>query len=156
MAIFRDDTHGIPFDQLAVVRVAAPELAFSTFAAPSRVRPNAPLTYTLVVSNSGLAPAASAHVTVLLPAQTRIVTGSLALSGPGSIMTASGALNWSGSLNVGEAVTLTYQLVTAGMLTGRTLLSEALLDDGVGGAWERALWVDVTPYRYYMPLVFKQ
>jgi uncharacterized repeat protein (TIGR01451 family) len=155
-AIFRDDTHGIPFDQSAVVRVAAPDLEFGTFVAPSPVRPNAPLTYTLVVSNSGLVPAASAHVTVLLPVQTRIVTGSLRLFGPGSITTANCVLDWSGPLSVGESVTLTYQLIAAGMLTGRTLLSEALLEDGAGGAWERVLWVDVTPYRYSMPLIIKQ
>ena len=139
-----------------MVRLAAPDLSLSTFTAPSLVRPNAPLTYTLVVSNSGLSVAASASVTVLLPLHTRVVTNSLALSGPGSVITSSDTIGWSGSLDVGQSATLEYRLSTAGMLTGRGLPSEALLWDGVGGAWERVLWVDVTPYRVYLPLVVRK
>jgi len=156
LAVFHDDTHGISFDPSAVVRLAAPDLSLSTFTAPSLVRPNAPLTCTLVVSNSGLSVAASASVTVLLPLHTRVVTNSLVLSGPGSVVTSSGAIGWSGPLDVGQSATLTYRLSTAGMLTGRGLPSEALLRNGVDGAWERMLWVEVTPYRVYLPLVVRK
>ena len=155
-AIFRDDTHGIPFDQSAVVRVAMPDLALSTFSAPSPVRPDALPTYTLSISNSGLALAASAYVTVLLPLQTSAVSGSLALSGPGSATISSGAIGWRGPLDVGQSVTLMVRLNTAKMLDDQSLLSEALLDDGAGGAWERILWVDVSPYRVILPLILKQ
>jgi hypothetical protein len=34
-------------------------------------------------------------------------------------------------------------------------LSEALLWDGAGGAWERSVWVDVAPYPMYLPVIFK-
>ena len=155
-AVFRDDTHDIPFDQVAVVLLAAPDLSLSAFTAPPLVRPNAPLTYTLVVSNSGLSVAASAHVTVLLPLHTQVVTNSLVLFGPGAVITSSDTIAWSGSLDVGQSSTLQYGLSTAGMLTGRDLPSEALLGDGVGGAWERILWVDVTPYRVCLPLVVRK
>jgi len=30
-------------------------------------------------------------------------------------------------------------------------LNEALLWDGAGSAWERVAWVDVVPYRVYLP-----
>ncbi len=156
LAVFHDDTHGISFDPVAVVRLAAPDLSLSTFTAPPLVRPNAPLTYTLVVSNSGLSVAASAHVTVLLPLHTRVVTNSLALSGPGSVIASSDTIAWSGSLDVGQSATLAYRLSTAGMLTGRALPSEALLWDGAGGAWERVLAVDVVPYRVYLPFVLRK
>jgi uncharacterized repeat protein (TIGR01451 family) len=156
LAVFHDDTHGISFDQVAVVRLAAPDLSLSTFTAPSLVRPNAPLTYTLVVSNSGSSVAASAYVTVLLPLHTRVVTNSLTLSGPGSVITSSDTIGWNGLLDVGQSATLEYRLSTAGMLTGRALPSEALLGDSVGGAWERILWVEVTPYRVYLPLVVRK
>jgi len=155
-AVFRDDTHGISFDQTAVVRLAAPDLSLSTFTAPPLVWSNAPLTYTLVVSNSGLSVAASAYITVLLPLHTRVVTNSLVLSGPGSAAILSDTIGWTGSLDVGQSATLEYRLSTVGMLTGRALPSEALLWDGVGGAWERVLWVDVTPYRVYLPLVVRK
>ena len=156
LAVFHDDTHGITFDQVAVVRLAAPDLSLSTFTAPPLVRPNAPLTYTLVVSNSGLSVAASAYVTVLLPLHTRVVTNSLALSGPGSVITSSDTIAWRGSLGVGQSATLSYRLSTAGMLTERALPSEALLWDGVDGAWEQILWVDIAPYRVYLPLVLRK
>jgi uncharacterized repeat protein (TIGR01451 family) len=155
-ALFRDDAHGIPFDQSVVLRMAAPDLGASTFTAPSPVRPDALPTYTLSISNSGLALAASAYVTVLLPLQTSIVSGSLALSGPGSATISSGAIGWRGPLDVGQSVTLTYRLNTTRMLEDRSLLSEALLADGAGGTWERILWVDVVPYRVILPLMFKQ
>ncbi len=154
-AVFRDDTHGIPFDQSAVVRVAAPDLMLSTFAAPSPVRPTALPTHTLVVSNSGLALAASAQVTVLLPIQTAIVSGSLTLSGPGSATISGGGIGWQGTLGVGQSAKLTYRLDTTRMLADKALLSEALLNDGAGGAWERTVWVDVVPYRLIFPLIFK-
>jgi uncharacterized repeat protein (TIGR01451 family) len=156
LAAFHDDTHGIPFDQVAVVRLAAPDLSLSTFTAPPLVRPNAPLTYTLIVSNSGLSVASSAYVTVLLPLNTQVVTNSLVLSGPGSVVMLSDTISWNGSLDVGQSALLEYELSTAGMLTGRGLSSEALLGDGMGGAWERALWVDVTPYRVYLPVVTRK
>ncbi len=78
------------------------------------------------------------------------------LSGPGSVITSSDTIAWSGSLDVGQSATLEYRLSTAGMLTGRGLPSEALLGDGTGGAWERTLWVDVTPYRVYLPAVTRK
>ena len=66
-AVFRDDAHGISFDQSAVVRVAAPSLSLSMLTVPSLVRPNKPLTVTLVAVNSGLAPAPAARSRFCFP-----------------------------------------------------------------------------------------
>jgi len=155
-AVFRDDTHGIPWDQLNVVRVAAPDLALSTFMAPSPVKPDMLPTYTLVISNSGSGPAPFAGATVLLPMHAPIVTGSLALSGPGSVTLSTDVIGWHGALDVGRSAMLTYRLNTTGILTDQAFLSEALLDDGAGGAAEREVWVDVVPYRFILPLIFKR
>jgi uncharacterized repeat protein (TIGR01451 family) len=155
-AVFRDDTHGIPFDQVSVVRVAAPDFSLSAFTAPAKALSGKPLTYTLIVSNSGASLADSARITVLLPLSTRPMTGSLSLSGPGAIAAAGSAINWQGALNVGEAFTLTYQTVAPRVMIGTPLLSEALLWDEVGGMWELALWTDVSPHQVYLPIIFKR
>jgi uncharacterized repeat protein (TIGR01451 family) len=141
-AVFRDDTHGISFDQSATVRVDAPSLSLSGFTVPSPVRSNAPLTVTLVAVNSGLGPAKAARVTFLPPLDSPLITGSVT--------------SWEGPLDVGQSVTLTYRMNAPATLTGGSMLSEALLRDGAGGAWERMAWVEVEPYQAYLPLVFKQ
>lgn len=154
-AVFRDDTHGIPWDQLNVVRVGAPDLTLSTFAAPSPVTPATLPTYTLVISNSGSGPASFAGATVLLPMHISIVTGSLALSGSGSVTLSTDAIRWHGALEAGRSALVTYRLDTTRMLTDQVFLSEALLDDGAGGAAERQVWVEVTPFRFILPLILK-
>jgi uncharacterized repeat protein (TIGR01451 family) len=155
-AVFRDDTHGVPWDQSSAVRVAAPDLALSTFTAPSLARPDTLPTYTLVISNSGSGHAPSARATVLLPLHLSIVSDSLTLSGPGSLTLAADVIGWQGSLDAGRSAMLTYRLNTTGILTDQTLLSEALFDDGAGGSGERAAWVDMAPWRLVLPLIFKQ
>jgi uncharacterized repeat protein (TIGR01451 family) len=141
-AVFRDDTHGISFDQPAVVRVAAPSLSLSLFNVPSRVRSNALLTVTLVAVNSGLAPAGVAQVRVLPPLGFPPIIG--------------GVTSWEGPLDVGQSVTLSYRMNAPATLTGESMLTEALLWDGMGGVWERIAWTEVEPYLVYMPLVLKQ
>jgi hypothetical protein len=139
-AVFRDDAHGISFDQLAVVRVAAPSLSLSVFSVPSPVRPNAPLTVTLVAFNSGQAPAMEARVRALPPWDWPLSTG---------------VTSWQGRLDVGQSVTVTYQMNAPATLTGEPFLNEVLLWDGAGGAWEQIAWAKLEPYRFYLPLVFK-
>jgi uncharacterized repeat protein (TIGR01451 family) len=139
-AVFRDDAHGISFDQLAVVRVAAPSLSLSVFSVPSPVRPNAPLTVTLVAFNSGQAPAMEARVMALPPWDWPLSTG---------------VTSWQGRLDVGQSVTVTYQVNAPATLTGEPFLNEVLLWDGAGGAWEQIAWAKLEPYRFYLPLVFK-
>ena len=139
-AVFRDDTHGIPFDQSATVRVDAPSLSISGFTVPSPVRSNALLTITLIALNSGRAPAQAARVTILPPWSWAPITS---------------VTRWQGRLDVGQSVTLTYQVNAPGTTSAESMLTEALLWDGVGGAWERMAWVKVEPYQAYLPLVFK-
>ena len=154
-AIFHDDTHGIAFDPSAVVRVSAPSLALNAFTAPSSVKPGEPLTYTLIVSNSGLTPAAFARVTLLPPLDARVTASAISWSGPGLVTGTGGAIDWRGPLDVGQFLTLTFKMGAPAALSNTSLLGEALLWDGAGGAWERSVWVDVEPYRFYLTVVFR-
>jgi hypothetical protein len=139
--VFRDDTHRISFDQSAAVRVGAPSLSLSGFTVPSPIRSNAPLTVTVTAFNSGQAPALAARVTVLPPWGWAPITG---------------VTGWQGRLDVGQSVTLTHQVTAPDTSSGVSMLTEVLLWDGAGGAWERVAWVKVEPYQAYLPLVFKQ
>jgi uncharacterized repeat protein (TIGR01451 family) len=139
-AVFRDDAHGLSFDQSAVVRVAAPRLSLKAFNVPSPIRPNAPLTVTLVAFNSGQAPATEARVTALPPWGWPLSTG---------------VTSWQGRLDVGQSVTMTYRVNAPATLTREPLLNEVLLWDGTGGAWERIAWAEVEPYRFYLPVVYQ-
>ena len=60
-------------------------------------------------------------------------------------------------LNVaaGTRVTVTVQAVLTTTPLHLLFYSVAFLEDGVGGAWERAVWLTVEPLRLYLPLVLR-
>jgi hypothetical protein len=73
----------------------------------------------------------------------------------GTLQVPTGTVEWVGPLNAGDQVTLTYQITMPADLLHPPLYSVAYLEDGVGGAWERATWLFVDAPRCYLPLVFK-
>ncbi len=127
---------GVVFSRTAWLRVGVPDLGPSALACgPSPAEPGAAVTCTLRLENAGPADALTA---------TAEVTGTLfwGLSGPWA---------WSGPLPAGGAVTLTRPF-TPPVGTGYAV---AFLEDGAGGRWERAAWVEVSPWRTYLPVVMK-
>jgi hypothetical protein len=78
------------------------------------------------------------------------------LTAGGTVTLARNVLTWQGALAAGESATLTYRVNVPRVLTGSLLLSEALLWDGAGGAWERTLWTEAVPYQAYLPIIFKR
>ncbi len=133
---------GVVFSRTAWVRVGAPDLGPSALACgPSPAEPGAAVTCTLRLENAGPADALTA---------TAEVTGTLFWKVPGTSEVPDAWL-WSGSLPAGGAVTLT-QTVTPPVGTGYAV---AFLEDGAEGCWERAAWVEVRPWRAYLPVVLK-
>ncbi len=127
---------GVVFSRTAWLRVGAPDLGPSALACgPSPAEPGAVVTCTLRLENAGPADALTATVKV---------TGTLfwGLSDPWA---------WSGPLPAGGAVTRTRPF-TPPVGTGYAV---AFLEDGAGGRWERAAWVEVQPWRMYLPVVMK-
>jgi uncharacterized repeat protein (TIGR01451 family) len=116
------------------------------------------VTVTLVVRNTGLADASDVRVDSPLPWPLRLITGTLTSGGVGTAteLTWENRVLWEGEVDVGVPVTLTFRAAAPHLLReGLWLYVAAHLEDGRGGAWERGDWLDVEPYRFFMPLFIK-
>jgi uncharacterized repeat protein (TIGR01451 family) len=146
----------IRFSRAAAVRVGAPDLSSSTLGCePDPARPGAVVTCTLKVGNDGPGEASAASVTNLLPPETDLVPGSPTWIGAGSLDLPTGTVRWSGPLGVGEQVTLSYQISLSIGPVHHPMVNVAFLEDGVEGAWERATWLLLEPWRAYLPFVLR-
>ncbi|MEE8391202.1 MAG: hypothetical protein V3S14_10460, partial [Anaerolineae bacterium] len=146
----------IHFRRDAVVRVVAPDLSPSAlWCDPSSARPSAVITCTLALANAGPGDAVQATATNFLPEDTTLVPDSPSWIGGGTVQVPTGTLRWAGPLSAGSQVTLTYQLTLPTDPLHPPMYSVAFLEDGVGGAWERATWLIVKPLRCYLPLVLR-
>ena len=149
-----EDQH-IRFHRTAVVRVDTPDLAPSAFSCtPSLARPGAVVTCALALANIGPRDASAAMVTSTLPADTALVPDSLSWVGGGSAEVLTETVRWTGPLSAQGRVTLTYRLTLPTDPLHPPLYSVAFLEDGVGGAWERATWLLPDPWRAYMPMAY--
>jgi uncharacterized repeat protein (TIGR01451 family) len=150
-----EDQH-VHFRRAAVVRVGAPDLSPSDLqCGPSPARPGSRTTCTLVVANAGLVEAQAATAANLLPAEATLVLGSLAWVGGGTVEVLTGAVRWTGPLAAGAPVTLTYGLTLPAQPLHSPLYNVAILEDGVGGAWERPTWLLPAPLQAYLPVVIR-
>ncbi len=149
------EDHQISFRREAVVRPDAPDLGPSAFdCAPSLARPGARVSCTLALENDGPAGALTATAVISLPVDGSLVPGSLDWT-VGAAERLTDGIRWAGPLGAGARVTLTYQLDLPVDPTHRPLYSVAFLEDGAGGAWERANWVALDPSRVYLPMVMR-
>jgi uncharacterized repeat protein (TIGR01451 family) len=143
----------VRFRRAAVVRVDTPDLSPSAlWFSPSLARPGAVVTCTLALVNAGPGDALTATITNSLPVDAAFVPSSLAQAGGGTAEALTGTVRWTGPLSAGGQVTLTYQLTLPIIPGYPPLYSVAFLEDGTGGAWERAAWVLLEPLRVYLPL----
>ena len=150
------EDQGIRFRRSAVVRVDAPDLSPSAFeCGPSPARPGAVVTCTLALANAGPGHAPVVTVTNLLPADTRVVSGSLAWTGGGAAQALTGTVRWSGPVSAGGWASVTYRLALPVSAVRTSLYGVALLEDGTGEAWERPTWVLLEPYGFYLPVVMR-
>jgi uncharacterized repeat protein (TIGR01451 family) len=147
----------IYFDRDAVSRVNAPDLSPSAlWCDPCPARPGTVVACTLTLANAGSGDAVQATATSFLPADTTLVPGSPSWVGGGTVQVPTGTVKWIGPLSAGSQVTLTYQLTLPSDPAHPPMYGAAYLEDGVGGAWERATWLIVEPLRCYLPLVLRR
>ncbi|MCS7221167.1 MAG: S8 family serine peptidase [Anaerolineae bacterium] len=124
---------GIVFSRTAVIRVNAPDLGASTLRCePRSTKPREPVTCILRLTNTG--PVDASRVTVQ-------ITGTLRISD----------VPWTGPLRTGETITLTWKVIPS-VEEGYVV---ALIEDEVGGRWERPSWVKVQAWRAYLPLILR-
>jgi len=147
-----EDQH-IRFRRAAVVRVDAPDLSPSAFwLTPAPGRPGGEVTATLALVNVGPGDAPTATAAISLPVEAALISGTLAWEGGGTAETLTGTVRWTGPLSVGGRVTVTYRLTLPTAPLHPPLYTVAFLEDGTGGAWERATWVMLEPWRVYLPM----
>jgi uncharacterized repeat protein (TIGR01451 family) len=148
------DDSGLGLDRIAAVRINTPHLATSVkMASTEPATPGQVLTYTLFLYNSGLRPA-PAQMIDSIPLHATHMPGS-AWASSGMLTSTHEALYWSGSILVGQPVTISFPVAISPTLTGRFMLNRASLADGWGDVLplEAHTWVTA---RLFLPLVLKQ
>jgi len=150
------EDHAIRFHRAAVVRVGMPDFSPSAFSCdPSPARPGAVVTCTLALANAGTGDALTATAAISLPAAVTFVPGSLAWAGGGAAEGLTGTVRWTGPLSAQGQVSLTYGLTLPTSPVHPPLYSVAFVEDGMGGEWERGVWLEIEPLRWYFPLIFR-
>jgi uncharacterized repeat protein (TIGR01451 family) len=148
------DESGLAIERVAVSRLRTPDLSTAAKTVSAVVaRPAQVVTYTLSLRNDGLGPA-QAHLSDPIPLHTAYLAGSAQASG-GVLTPTAEALLWSGSIPVGQAVTITFPVVISPSANSSYILNRASLDDGWGNvhALEAPTWVEACSY---LPLIFKR
>ena len=150
---FRDVSHNLRFTYQARLPIDTPSFALDLSPSTDPIHPRDVITWTLGVRNLG-AIANSTIVTALLPFDRPMVTGTLKTT-TGSASELSGTIHWAGSIPSGTAITLTYQMSGPLSTIDRVYYGGAAVSDGVE-LWQTGNWLKVQPYRFYLPIGFKQ
>jgi subtilisin family serine protease len=153
--IFHDERWRIDFDQPLSLRVDAPDLAASALMVGPVTSGGAAIV-TMVGRNRGPQAAASAIITGVLPLSSRVIAGSVRMTGSGVLVVGEDRVTWRGALSSGGTVTITYDFTVPLTTRPLSLPVEMLAQDGQGGGWEWRAWAGVGPNRLYMPLVRKK
>jgi len=146
--------HAIQFDRIAATAVNAPLLSQSAFGVtPSAGKRGSWLTYTLQISNTGIADAV-VTATNSLPGSLALVPDSLQTDG--SVPQTDGrAIIWTVPVAAGEAATLTYTAVISRAPPGFAVRNRAVLDDGLGHLLPLDAWARVEGEGVFLPIIFK-
>ena len=137
------------FDRTAALRVGGADLDSSGWLSPTgaAVQPGVPITLTFTLRNagSGAAPDATAQVW-LMPGLAPITATVPPTQGTGLSL-------WQGALAPGATEPL--RLTVRPWVGDRLLRLDALLRDGTGRRWAESLWLDVSPWGIYLPMIYK-
>jgi uncharacterized repeat protein (TIGR01451 family) len=133
---YADDEWGQAFT--TVLTAPAPVLATSRKAAtPQLYPPDQTIAYTIVISNTGSAPA-SAAMTDTPPAEMVVLTATLAATSGSAPTYAGGQIHWNGTVVTGAEVRVTYVLSpTAAIPLGQPLTNVVEIEGSVLGPFTR-------------------
>ena len=151
------DEHHIEFDVGHILDVNAPDLSGSSLSVDkSIVEPGGTLTYTISLRNDGVSPATSVVLTDPVPSYTSYVTASLRHEGGGIASDAYGVITWTGSLGVGEMVTLTYRADVTPTLSSVTIHNFAYLRDEYAPMRRLETKSIISPDIIWLPTIYKR
>jgi uncharacterized repeat protein (TIGR01451 family) len=148
------EEHQIAFDRWARTWVGIADLFGSTMEVDRvTARPGDSLFYTVVLRNAGFAAASPASLVNTIPEYTTYIPGSLSVSGGGVGGEDGGVVTWTGSIDVGISVTITYGVTVDAHPAGFTVTNRATVYDDYGNPLELTAYTLVPQYKYYLPLV---
>jgi uncharacterized repeat protein (TIGR01451 family) len=133
---------------------ATGSLAGSTLSASKAAAlPGETLTYTILLRNPSL-PLSDVNVTDVLPAGVSFAGGLSATSGLAGY--AAGVVTWSGAVNPGAPVTVSFNVtIDPGLSSPTAIWNTVQIDDGAGNLFERRALTIVNAIQNYLPLTHR-
>lgn len=151
------DEHRITFDRWARTSVNVADLSASSLEVDKpTARPGDPLSYTITLRNVGVAPASAASLVNPIPDHTTYIPNSLSISGGGTGMEEGGVITWTGSVNVGSPVTISYGVTVTSSLAGFSITNRVGVHDDYGNPLELTAHTLVPLYGYHFPTIFRK
>jgi len=150
------DDHYILFDREVDVRVNVPDLSASTITVDKETAERGePLTYTIVLRNTGVIDASSAVLINDIPAHVAYLPGSLSTAGAPPAVWDGEKVTWSGPLSLGPPVTITYGAVVSTTGGNLTIRNVAHLEDNFSYVTERTADTFVPSPPQFLPLILR-
>lgn len=141
---------GLALTRTSALRVDGVDLSSSTWLSPAgtAVQANEPTTLTFALRNTG--PGAMQDGS----AQVWLMTGLAPITATLPPTQGTSLLLWQDELASGA--THPISLTVRPWIGSQPLRLDALLNDGTGQQWTRSLWLNVAPWRLYMPMIYKE
>lgn len=119
------------------------------------VRSGEVVTFTVIIRNTGVAPADATMVDELPEGLTLVGTPEV-ISGPGSVISTGNVITWTGTLDAeyGNQAEVRFA-AQVGPLVCRAITNTAQLEDGQGGMYEVSATINVPCWSTYLPLIFR-
>jgi len=150
------EEHQIAFDRWARSWVGIADLSASTMEVDrGSARPADSLLYTITLRNTGFAAASPASLVNPIPEYTTYIPNSLSVSGGGVATEDGGVITWTGPIDIGSSVTITYGVTVNARPAGFTITNRGTVYDDYGNPLELTAYTLVPRYKYYLPLFFR-
>ncbi len=150
------DEHRIAFDRSARTGVNMADLCGSSLEVDkTTARPGDSLFYTVTLRNVGVAPASSASFVNPIPNHSTYISDSLTITGGGTGTEEGGVISWTGPVDVGSPVTVTYGVTVTAPSAGITITNRADVYDDYGNRLKLTAYTGVPFYKYYFPTIFR-
>jgi uncharacterized repeat protein (TIGR01451 family) len=150
------DQRGFPrFGRCDIGAYEMQPIGFSTKTAnESTALPSDPLTYTITLTNGGATNITNVRVTDTLPISLTYIGNSLTATG-GSYGYTNSVITWTGSVNAGGAVTITFGATVSQTAPSGTSITNSAVISGGGEIITCTATVAVEPLWVYLPIIFR-
>lgn len=157
-AFVKLDQLDVRFAREATVYINTPRLASTLSAQPLPAHWNDAVTFTLRMTNTSNVAAPEARVMNVAPTGLTLMTPTVLLDGHGVISTTANRIDWTGAIEAGSSITVTYvvSLPKLTALAPAVFYNAAIVDNGAGTVSQSALWLTPLTQVYYMPLLVHQ